>query len=230
MILIDGDIVVYRCAYKSQEDREEYARYSASQYLSDLISDLYVRLKDEPDYAVYLSGPSKDNYRHNYAVTAGYKEHRKNKPKPEHYDAIRAELIEKWDAVVSVGCEADDLIAIAATEKPGSVIVSIDKDFDQVPGLHYNPNKDLLYDVAPEDATRFLYEQILMGDSADNIKGIRGVGPKKAAKALEGLTEELDMYNRCVEMYGDEARVIENARLLYLQRSPEEIWNAPNAE
>ena len=42
MIHIDGDIVAYRCAYKSQEDREEYAAYSAGAYLSDLISDLYI--------------------------------------------------------------------------------------------------------------------------------------------------------------------------------------------
>jgi len=31
------------------------------------------------------------------------------------------------------------------------------------------------------------YKQMLMGDSADNIKGIPGVGPKKAEKLLDGL-------------------------------------------
>jgi len=39
VILIDGDIVAYRCAYKSRDDRAEYAAYSAGSYLSDLISD-----------------------------------------------------------------------------------------------------------------------------------------------------------------------------------------------
>jgi hypothetical protein len=56
VILIDGDIVAYRCAYKSIDDRAEYAAYSAGSYLSDLISDLYILIEDEPEYRVFLTG------------------------------------------------------------------------------------------------------------------------------------------------------------------------------
>lgn len=230
MILIDGDIVAYRCAYKSQEDRAEYAAYSAGSYLSDLISDLYILIEDEPEYRVYLTGKGESNFRHDYAVTAGYKENRKDREKPEHLAVIRQYLIDEWEAVVSDGEEADDLIAIAATNDPDSIIVSIDKDFDQIAGKHYNPNTNKLYDVAEEDAVRFLYEQILTGDRADNIIGIKGVGPVKAKKALADCVTERQMYDVCVEMYGDPERVIENARLLYLRRKEGEIWNAPDAE
>ena len=226
MILIDGDVVAYRCAYKSQEDRAEYAAYSAGSYLSDLISHLYILIEDEPEYRVFLTG--KGNFRNEYAVTAGYKENRKDKEKPEHLQAIRDYLVSDWEAVVSEDEEADDLIAIAMTEHPESIIVSIDKDFDQLPGLHYNPNKGQLYTVSPEDATKFLYEQILTGDRADNIIGIKGVGPVKAKKALEDCVTEREMYDVCVEMYGNEERVLENGRLLYLRRTKGDIWNAPN--
>ena len=227
MILIDGDIVAYRCAYKSRDDRAEYAAYSAGSYLSDLISDLYILIEDEPEYRVFLTG--KGNFRHEYAVTAGYKENRKDKEKPEHLAVIRQYLIDEWEAVVSDEEEADVLIAIAASQQP-SIIVSIDKDFDQVPGKHFNPNTGKLYDVSEEDAVKFLYEQILTGDRADNIIGIKGVGPVKAKKALADCVTERQMYDVCVEMYGDEERVIENGRLLYLRRKEGEIWNAPNAE
>jgi 5'-3' exonuclease len=227
VILIDGDIVAYRCAYKSIDDRAEYAAYSAGSYLSDLISDLYILIDDEPEYRVFLTG--KGNFRHEYAVTAGYKENRKDKEKPEHLAAIRQYLIDEWEAIVSDEEEADDLIAIAATQQP-SIIVSTDKDFDQVPGKHFNPNTGRLYDVSEEDAVKFLYEQILTGDRADNIMGIKGVGPVKAKKALADCVTERQMYDVCVEMYGDEERVIENGRLLYLRRKEGEIWNAPNAE
>ena len=227
MILIDGDIVAYRCAYKSTDDRAEYAAYSAGSYLSDLISDLYILIDDEPEYRVFLTG--KGNFRHEYAVTAGYKENRKDKKKPEHLAVIRQYLIDEWKAIVSDEEEADDLIAIAATQQP-SIIVSTDKDFDQVPGKHFNPNTGRLYDVSEEDAVKFLYEQILTGDRADNIMGIKGVGPVKAKKALADCVTERQMYDVCVEMYGDEERVIENGRLLYLRRKEGEIWNAPNAE
>ena len=226
MILIDGDVVAYRCAYKSQEDRAEYAAYSAGSYLSDLISHLYILIEDEPEYRVFLTG--KGNFRNEYAVTAGYKGNRKDKEKPEHLQAIRDYLVSDWEAVVSEDEEADDLIAIAMTEHPESIIVSIDKDFDQLPGLHYNPNKGQLYTVSPEDATKFLYEQILTGDRADNIIGIKGVGPVKAKKALEDCVTEREMYDVCVEMYGNEERVLENGRLLYLRRTKGDIWNAPN--
>jgi 5''-3'' exonuclease (including N-terminal domain of PolI) len=227
VILIDGDIVAYRCAYKSTDDRAEYAAYSAGSYLSDLISDLYILIDDEPEYRVFLTG--KGNFRHEYAVTAGYKENRKDKKKPEHLAVIRQHLIDEWKAIVSDEEEADDLIAIAATQQP-SIIVSTDKDFDQVPGKHFNPNTGRLYDVSEEDAVKFLYEQILTGDRADNIMGIKGVGPVKAKKALADCVTERQMYDVCVEMYGDEERVIENGRLLYLRRKEGEIWNAPNAE
>lgn len=229
MILIDGDIVAYRCAYKSQDDRAEYAAYSAGSYLSDLISDLYILIAEEPEYRVFLTGKGSPNFRHEYAVTAEYKGNRKDKEKPEHLDVIRQYLIDDWQAIVSDGEEADDLIAIAATEQP-SIIVSVDKDFDQVPGKHYNPNKQELYTVSEDDAIRFFYEQILTGDRVDNIIGIKGVGPVKAKKALKDCTTEREMYDVCVEMYGDEERVIENARLLYLRRKEGEIWNAPDAE
>ena len=126
--------------------------------------------------------------------------------------------------------EADDLIAIAMTENPDSIILSTDKDFDQLPGRHYNPTKQELYTVSEEDATRFLYEQILTGDRVDNIIGLKGVGPVKAKKALAGLDTELEMFNKCVEMYEDEARVIENARLLFLRRKPGQIWEPPCAD
>jgi len=227
VILIDGDIVAYRCAYKSKDDRAEYAAYSVGSYLSDLISDLYILIEDEPEYRVFLTG--KGNFRHEYAVTAGYKENRKDKEKPEHLAVIRQYLIDEWEAIVSDEEEADDLIAIAATQQP-SIIVSIDKDFNQVPGKHFNPNTGKLYNVSEEDAVKFLYEQILTGDRADNIIGIKGVGPVKAKKALADCVTERQMYDVCVEMYGGDERVIENGRLLYLRRKEGEIWNAPNAE
>ena len=110
------------------------------------------------------------------------------------------------------------------------IIVSLDKDFKQVAGWHYNFINHSHEYVNEEDAIRFFYKQILMGDSADNIIGLYKVGPVKAEKMLKNCATEKEMYDVCVEMYGDEERVIENGRLLYLRRKEGEIWNAPNAE
>ena len=181
----------------------------------------------EPDYRVYLTG--KGNFRNDVAVTAPYKGNRKDKEKPVHLQAIREYLIEEWNAVVSEDEEADDLIAIDATAIPDSIIVSLDKDFQQVPCRHYNFNKRELTSVNEEEGLLFFYRQIIMGDKADNIVGVYGIGDKKSQKILEGLSE-IEMFNKCVELLESEERVIENARLLWLRREPNQTWERPSEE
>ena len=71
----------------------------------------------------------KGNFRYDIAVTAEYKGNRKDVEKPQHLEAIRKHMIKNWEAIVSKGEEADDLIGIAATEGgKESIVVSIDKD------------------------------------------------------------------------------------------------------
>ena len=155
MILVDGDIVAYRCAFKCNDESEKTACYTTGSFLSDMISHLYTLIDGEPDYKVYLTG--KGNFRHDIAVTEPYKGNRKEKEKPVHLEAIRQYLIKDWNAVVSEGEEADDLIAIDATAIPDSIIVSLDKDFNQVPGKHYNFNKQDLYNVSEDEGLLFFY-------------------------------------------------------------------------
>ncbi len=82
--------------------------------------------------------------------------------------------------------------------------------------------------VSEWDGLLFFYTQVLTGDNADNIKGLYGVGPKKAAKLLEGCETEQDLYVAVLQAYaGDEDRVIENARLLWLRRYEGQLWEPP---
>ena len=106
-------------------------------------------------------------------------------------------------------------------------MVSLDKDFNQIPGWHYNFVKKTHYYVDKAEGDRFFYTQILTGDSADNIIGLHMVGPVKAAKILKDKTTEKEMYDACVEAYGNADRVLENARLLWLRRYDNEIWVPP---
>ena len=70
--------------------------------------------------------------------------------------------------------------------------------------------------------------QILTGDTADNIIGLRGIGNVKAKKMLEDAADETEMFQRCVEAYdGNEDRVVENAHLLFLRRHEGQTWTSP---
>jgi 5'-3' exonuclease len=223
MLLIDGDIICYRSVFSKEAE-------SVADFL--FIADLYVRNiikkadNSDKEYKVFLTG--KGNFRSQVAVTAPYKGNRPTE-KPEHLETIRQHLLDYHPSTLSSDEEADDMIAIEATQRGSECVVcSIDKDLDQIPGKHYNFVKDIRYTVTPWDGLVFFYSQILTGDRIDNVIGIRGIGPAKASKALKDCTTEQALFDRCVEMFeGDTDRVIENGKLLWLRRSNSEIWLPP---
>jgi DNA polymerase-1 len=153
-----------------------------------------------------------------------------DKVKPKHLAAVRQHLVDHWGAVVYDGIEADDAIATDATTLGDEgVIVSLDKDLDQVAGWHYNFIKKEAYYITEAMGLFRFYMQILTGDTADNIIGLRGIGNVKAKKMLEDALDETEMFQRCVEAYdGNEDRVVENAHLLFLRRHEGQIWKPPN--
>jgi 5'-3' exonuclease len=223
LLLIDGDIICYRTVFSKEAESVADLLYLADLYVRNIVRKADDDLKD---YKVFLTG--KGNFRYEVATTIPYKGNRPAE-KPEHLEAIRQHLLDYHPSLLSEGEEADDCIAIEATQRGSEcVICSIDKDLDQVPGKHYNFVKDLRYTVTEREGLLFFYTQILTGDRIDNVAGLKGIGPVKARKALQECKTEQELFARCVEMYdGDRERVIENARLLYLRRTEREIWLPP---
>ena len=112
----------------------------------------------------------------------------------------------------TVDCEADDVIASYvlrfANRQMEIVISSWDSDYFQLIRENVNVLRyrgkctticDMAYleekfDISPEGYADF---KALVGDSADNIKGARGIGPKTASallgqyKSLEGILENV---------------------------------------
>ena len=221
--LIDGDILCYRIGFATNEESEDVAIRTMASFLEDMLMfDL-----DCSEWRTYLTG--KSNYRNDYAVTAPYKGNRKGE-KPIHHQLLRDYLQFSWNGDVYEGIEADDAIAIEATKfGDNSIIVSLDKDFDQVQGWHYNFVKKNKYYITAKEGLLNFYCQFLVGDRIDNIIGVQGIGPVKARKLLEGKTER-EMFDICVEKLGSHERAVENGILLYLQRKEGEIWSPPNED
>ena len=222
MLLIDGDIICYRVAFSRELETVEDCKSVADGYIDNIIkrADPVVQ-----DYTVFLSGST--NFRKDIAVTREYKGNRKAE-KPQYLDDIRAHLLTAHPSDLSDGEEADDRIAIEATARGhGAIICSIDKDFDQVPGWHFNFVKNERYFITTKEAILNFYCQILTGDRIDNVEGVYGIGPVKARKALSEATTELEMFAKCVELLKSEERAVENARLLWLRRQKEQIWEPP---
>ena len=225
-IIIDGDVIAYRAAYSSEDSNEIDTQLKVDQVMRFILNKTRTTSEFD-DYSLYLTGSN--NFRHEIAVTYPYKGNRSDKPKPKYLPHARWYLKDNYGAVIIEGQEADDAIAIEATvEGPSSIVVSIDKDMLQIPCFHYNQNKDQWWSVSEFEGLEFFYEQILTGDTADNIVGLKGIGPVKAKKILKGAESEQDLWTAVLEAYdGDEQRVIENARLLWLRRQQEELWVPP---
>jgi hypothetical protein len=193
--------------------------------MASFMEDLVMFQLNVSEWITFLTG--KTNFRNDIAVTEPYKGNRKGE-KPKHHTLLREYLEYSWNGQVSENCEADDEIAIAATTHgDNSIIVSLDKDFDQVQGWHYNFVKRDKYYVTHDEGLLNFYCQFLTGDRIDNIVGVKGIGPKKAYKLLNGLSER-EMFDVCVENLGSVERAVENGRLLFLQRTHGQLWEAPN--
>lgn len=225
-VLVDGDIIAYRAAFATKDDLPKDAEEKVEKLLNFILEET-LDFPDPDKYEIYLTGPN--NFRHEVAKSYPYKGNRKAVEKPKHLNHIRNYLVLKFGAIISQGEEADDLIAIEATRcGPTTIVASIDKDMLQIPCRHFNFNKNEWTNVDKWSGTKFFYTQILTGDSADNIKGLYGIGPKKAELILKLVDTEEGLWKTVVKAYdGNKERVIENARLLWLRRYKGEMWEPP---
>lgn len=220
--LVDADILVYRFGFASEGDPAEFALARLSEFLDNLQA-----MDGIDEVWGYLTGSN--NFRNEIAKTAPYKGNRVM-AKPYHYQLLREYMERAWGFEVIDGMEADDAIGIEAYrhEPEEIIIVSIDKDLNMIRGHHYNFVKEEKYFVTEEEAIRNFYLQILTGDKIDNIIGLDGIGPVKSKKLLKDCNTELEMYEAVLKAYdGDEARVLENARLLWILREEKQVWQPP---
>jgi 5'-3' exonuclease len=216
--LIDSDSACYAVAFTSVGMSEAFARQSLNSMIEDTLLDLNTQ-----DFTLFITG--EDNFR--YSIYPEYKANR-NQPKPEHLQMLKEHLRDAWKANVSVGCEADDAIGVEHYARNcESIVVSIDKDLNQFVGTHWNPRKKERYIISPRDSMLFFYTQLLTGDVTDNIKGVKGIGPKKAERLLAQCETEQEMFEACRDAYGCDQELVMNAKCLWLWRKENDIWKWP---
>lgn len=222
--LIDSDCLVYRIGYSAEDVDSNIAIFRLRSMIDDILDDTGCR-----EYKCFLSSEDKSNFR--YEVDPQYKCSR-TLPKPRYYHVLRKHLQEKHPTETVFGMEADDALGINQTTD--TVIASIDKDLDQIPGKHYNFVKKILYEISPLEGLQWFYKQILIGDTSDDIQGLYGIGPKKAAKAIDPIVDEIEMYRTVIDMYQLKhpvdyyEKVLKAGRLLKIKQHKDEgLWEPP---
>ncbi len=224
-LLIDADIVCFRGAF-SAEDDEEFVANARSE---GIIRDICQTLGSE-DVELWLSG--NNNFR--YGVYPEYKANRITAKRPRWEKEVKQFLTDVWGAQWSDGCEADDMLGVRQMELLGRqepvVICTIDKDLDMIPGDHYNFVKKEKYFVTDEEAIRFFYYQCLIGDTADGIKGVPGIGPKKAENILGACSTEEEYYWAVRNKFSCYEEFAMTAKCLWIWREPGGIWKDERQE
>lgn len=224
--LVDADNIAFACAASAENDSSDIAIARANDMVEGILHDA-----SADEYELWLSGPN--NFR--YKVYPEYKANRLDAYRPKYEKDVRQYLVEHWHANLSDGCEADDMLGIrqhGAFGELNTIICHLDKDLNQIPGWHFNWELKRLgkivrerkkYFVTPEEADYNFYYQLLVGDPTDNIKGVSGIGPKKA-EAFLGSIPKQDWYSEIRNLYASEEELDMNAQCVYIWRKPNDNW------
>jgi len=227
-LLIDGFNLAYRCFHALPEFTRADGFPTGALY--GWVKSLWRLIDDEKPEATLVFfdlGESAERV----ALHAAYKAQRQPMPEAlrQQIEPIKALTRAMGLAGVAVqGVESDDLLAAEAVRLGQAghdvVIVSSDKDFAQIvderikilrPPPSANPKLGWRrldaagvkekFGVPPEQIAHYL---ALVGDTADNIPGLDGVGPKTAAKWLTEYGGSVDaVLARAAEITPERFRV-----------------------
>lgn len=213
VVLIDGSSFLYRAYYAlspltTREGVPVQAVYGFCRMIKKVID------RFNPRYcAVVWDMPGK-TVRHEF-----YHEYKATRQAPPADFSQQKELVFEFAKLIGLhqifeqGVEADDLIISLARvfEKKGcsTFIISSDKDLGQALSSTitlYDPFKDELFDKQKLEALygfpleKLPFYYALVGDSSDNIPGVRGVGPKTAFLLVQQYESLHDLYEHLDEI------------------------------
>jgi DNA polymerase I len=207
IFIIDGSSFLYRSYYalkplQAKSGEPVHAVYGFCRLIKKLITQY------NPEWAVVVWDTGGSAVREE--LYAEYKATRE--AAPSDLQAQKARIQEFCSTiglaqVSRVSTEADDLMASIARQavKAGftPLLMTSDKDMLQCvsdASFVFDPIKEKLYDV-PAVVERFGFgpEKIifyfsLIGDSADNIPGVAGIGPKTATELVTAFSSLSDLY------------------------------------
>lgn len=196
--LVDASSIFFRAYYAIPFMQSQKTKIQTSAIYGYLTTTLKILEQFKPQYLVYCFDRKEPSLRVKY-----YKEYKANREEMPKDLEEQVPYIHKVTELMGIrkmdlkGYEADDLIGSltcwSEKNKAQVIVISSDKDFAQLVGSHvklYDPMKDIYYDtegvqkkwgVRPSQIVDYL---AIVGDSSDNIPGVRGIGQKGAQKLL----------------------------------------------
>lgn len=219
---IDADSLLYQAAWVAEKDSN--TKEQGFQVYDELVAAIAAAVGAERALT-YISDVK--CFRH--AVHDQYKANRKDRPVMPLLAPIKEYAKRSAVLASSFGrVEADDALGLAY-DPDTDILAHLDKDLDQLPGMHYNYTHKQFYTVSQWEGIRYFWLQMLTGDRADNIAGIHRLGPVGAKKVLADCTTPLELELAVIRRYQEAfpdvpndqiaTRLHQTASLLWIQRA-----------
>ena len=215
-LLVDGDWLIYSacCATENDIRWDEWVHtlHADPVDIRDFVKwklAHWAELANDTDVVLCFS--SYPTFRHE--IHSEYKANRMGRRKPlglrDAIDWAKAE----YEHRVMANLEADDVMSLLLTGCTywDPIMVSIDKDMRTVPGRVLVDDQIIL--TSRHQANLNWMTQALTGDTSDNYPGLKGFGPKTAAKLLDGAETLAEMWDRVVGAYKKNGQTFGDALL-----------------
>lgn len=223
VLLIDGDIGLYRsCCPKQvnkvvvEEDTFELAKSKFDYWMSMVFRNCNSNL-----YYAFITG--RDNFRKAIGVTKPYKGNRTGE-RPQHLPELQEYAIKRYKFIRTIGAESDDYCGtyntILKEKGTPTIIVTSDKDLKTLVGRFYNPNKQEFDEVNYDQSIYNLCYQLIVGDTTDNIPGLKGKGIDYATRQLAGYGS-FQLINKVKELFNNDTLFEEQYNLVKILDSTE---------
>ncbi len=215
ILLIDADSLIFASCYRKRETPDDELYYTNIEDSRAKFDEQFMAIvnhledKYPIDEVLTLSG-SKGNFRK--LITQKYKANRKKQELPPLLNEMHQFVKDHYDSIWGYGVETDDMVARYWKQISDDIgrdevmIVSIDKDYKQFPCLMYNyhyKHKEIL-DITEEEAMYNFYEQMIVGDTADNVNYFKGKGKKYAEKHFKDCTTKYQYTRKLYELFKQE--------------------------
>ena len=214
ILLVDADSLIFASCYRSKENPEDHPYYEDIEDAKIKFDHQFMKIvNDLEEYyeieKVITFNGSKGNFRK--LLTSKYKANRKKQELPPLLHEMHQYVKYQYSSIFGYGIETDDMVARYWYEISNTVgkeevmIVSIDKDYRQFPCLIYNyhhKHKQVI-NISEKEALYNFYEQMIVGDTADNVNYFKGKGKAFAKKYYKDCKTQYQ-YTKQIQCRTDE--------------------------
>ena len=214
ILLIDADSLIFASCYRHREKPTDAKYFDTLEECVAKFDEQFMKIvndleeKYDVEKVITFNG-SKGNFRK--LITKKYKANRKKQELPPLLHDMHKYVKEQYNSIFGFGIETDDLVArywYQLTQEFGRdsvMIVSIDKDYKQFPCLMYNYHykHKVILDISEQEALYNFYEQMIVGDTADNVNYFKGKGKKFAQKYFVDCKSKYQYTKKLYKLFQD---------------------------